>query len=171
MVRARESRSLPPLPPGTRVAVVVSTYHAELTGAMAASAGRTLRSANLAAGNLLEIRVPGAYELPIVARKLAGRDDVHAVLCFGLVLKGETEHDRFIAGAVAEGLMRVALDREKPVLFGVLTCETLEQAWARARPREEGGFDKGHEVAAAAVEVLHSLHRASQPFGSPEDTP
>ena len=171
MTRARESRPLPPLPPGTRVALVVSTYHHELTGAMGASAAKTLREAGVADGDLLEISAPGAYELPILAQRLAERDDVHAVLCFGLVLKGETEHDRYIAGAVSDGLLRISLATGTPVLFGVLTCGTLEQAQARAKSRREGGFDKGHEVAAAAIGVLHSLQRASQPFGFQKETP
>ncbi len=171
MSRARESRPLPPLPQGTRVALVVSTYHQELTGAMGAAAAKTLREAGVAAEDLLEIAAPGAYELPILAQRVAERDDVHAVLCFGLVLKGETEHDRYIAGAVADGLLRISLANRKPVLFGVLTCGTIEQAQARAKPREEGGFDKGHEVASAAIGVLHSLQRASQPFGSLKETP
>jgi 6,7-dimethyl-8-ribityllumazine synthase len=170
MTRAQESHPLPPLPPGTRVAVVVSTYHEELTGAMGASAVRTLRGAGIAAADVLELRAPGAYELPILAQRLASRGDVHAVLCFGLVLKGETEHDRFIASAVADGLMRISLDHKKPVLFGLLTCGTIEQAQARAKSKEDGGFDKGHEVAAAAIGVLHSLDLAAEPFGSGKET-
>ena len=171
MTRDRESRPLPPLPPGVRVAVVVSQYHRELTEAMCASAVETLRAAELADENLLVLQAPGAYELPIIARHLVRRDDVDAVLCFGLVLKGETEHDHYIAGAVANGLMRLSLESGTPVLFGVLTCGTIEQARARARSREEGGLDKGHEVAVAAIELLHTLQRASQPFGSSKETP
>ncbi len=169
MTRARESRSLPSLPPGTRVALVVSQYHGELTGAMGASAARTLCAAGVAAEDLLEIAAPGAYELPIIAQRLAARGDVDAVLCFGLVLKGETEHDRYIAGAVADGLMQISLTNQKPVLFGVLTCSTVEQAQARAKTKDEGGFDKGHEVAAAAIGALHALDLAAQPFGTAKE--
>lgn len=152
------------LPPGTRVAAVVSGYHREVTGGMFRSAARTLIEAGLEAEHLLEVSVPGAFEIPLVARRLAERDDVDGVLCFGLVLKGETEHDRHIAGAVAEGLMRVGLETGKPVLFGVLTCSTMEQAERRARPREQGGLDKGHEVARAFVEVRQALERAAHGF-------
>lgn len=149
------------LPEGTRVAAVVSAYHREVTGGMFRSAARTLIEAGLAAEDLLEVSVPGAFEIPLVARRLAARDDVRAVMCFGLVLKGETEHDRYIAGAVADALMRIGLESDKPVLFGVLTCSSVEQAERRARPREQGGLDKGHEVARALVEVLSALERAS----------
>jgi len=144
---------------GTRVGVVVSGYHAELTHAMARSARRELEAAGLGADGWLAVDAPGAYELPFLARRLARRSDVHAVLCFGLVLKGETEHDRYIAQATAGALMDVALETDTPVLFGVLTCATLEQARARALPADEGGeLDKGREVARAAVDVLSAAH-------------
>ena len=146
------------LPPGTRVAAVVSSYHAELCGAMERSARRTLEAAGLAAGDFLRIDAPGAFELPLLARRFARRDDVHAVLCFGLVLKGETTHDRYVAGAAADGCLAAALETDTPILFGVLTCNTLEQARARALSPEEGGqLDKGHEVALAAIGVLNGL--------------
>ena len=144
-----------------RVAAVVSRYHPEITGGMFASARETLFAAGLAPEDLLRIDAPGSFELPVLAQRLARRSDVDAVLCFGLVLKGETDHDRYIASAVSEGLMRVALEHRKPVLFGVLTCSTLAQAEARARSRAEGGLDKGAEVARAAVETLNALAEAS----------
>ncbi|MHC4261773.1 MAG: 6,7-dimethyl-8-ribityllumazine synthase [Planctomycetota bacterium] len=146
------------LRPGTRVAVVVSSYHAELNGEMADSAADTLRDAGLEDANRIDVTAPGAYELPILAQALAVREDVDAVLCFGLVLRGETDHDRYISAAVADALQRVGLNNEKPVLFGLLTCNTLDQAIARAR-RGEGGHDKGREVARAAIETLAALDR------------
>ena len=150
------------LPPGARVGVVVSRYHAEICDAMLRSAARELEAAGVASGDLVRVHAPGAFELPLVARRLALRDDVDAVLCFGLVLKGETSHDRYIAEAVAHGLQRVALDSDKPILFGVLTCDTLEQARARALPADEGGaIDKGREVARAAVGALEALGHAT----------
>ena len=151
------------LPRGTRVACAVSTYHFDLVGEMAASARDTLLSAGLAAEHWLEVQVPGAFELPLVAQRLARRPDVDAVLTFGLVLKGETEHDRYIADAVSKELLRIGLEQEKPVLFGVLTCATLEQARARARRESEGGLDKGREVAVAAIESLRALRDAGAP--------
>jgi 6,7-dimethyl-8-ribityllumazine synthase len=162
---ARANESLPgvvdPVEPGTRIATVVSAYHTDITGMMSASARETLLAAGVAEQDLLDVQVPGAFELPIVALRLARRDDVHAVLCFGLVLRGETPHDRYISAAVAEGLMKAGLETNTPILFGVLTCETLEQAQARARRAADGGQDKGREVACAAVEVLRSLREAS----------
>jgi len=149
------------LAPGARVGAVVSSYHAELTQAMFESAARELASAGLCAGDLLRVDAPGAFELPLIARCLALRDDVDAVLCLGLVLKGETSHDRYIADAVAHALQRVALEADKPVLFGLLTCDTFEQARTRALPADRGGtHDKGREVARAAVAALAALEQA-----------
>jgi 6,7-dimethyl-8-ribityllumazine synthase len=145
---------------GARLAAVVSSYHPELTQALFDSARRELERCGLE-GELLRVDAPGAFELPLLARRLGLRDDVDAVLCLGLVLKGETPHDRYIADAVAHGLQRVALEVDKPVLFGVLTCDTLEQARARALPASDGGgHDKGREVARAAVSALAALERA-----------
>ncbi len=150
------------LKPGTRVACVRSTYHAELIDAMRDSARAVLAESGLKDEHWLEVTVPGAFELPIVAQRLAQREDVDAVLCFGLVLRGETDHDRYISASVAHALQTVGLSAEKPVLFGVLTPNNLEQARARALCESEGGQDKGREVARAAVEVLGALRRAEE---------
>jgi 6,7-dimethyl-8-ribityllumazine synthase len=150
------------LRPGARIGAVVSTFHAELTGAMLASARRELVAAGLAEEDLLVLEVAGSFELPLVARRLAVRDDVDAVLCLGLVLKGETPHDVYIAHAASRGILQASLETDKPVLFGVLTCDTLEQARARALPPEEGGtHDKGAEVARAAIAALAAMEAAA----------
>ena len=148
------------LPAGARLAAVVSGYHPALTEELFQSARRELELAGLQ-GELLRVNAPGVFEVPLIARRLGMRDDVDAVLCFGLVLKGETPHDRYIADSVAHALQRVALDTDKPVLFGVLTCDTLAQAEARAKPARDGGeHDKGREVARAAVSALAALAQA-----------
>lgn len=159
MTRPRASRppAVPRLPEKSRLACVVSGYHEEITGGMLASALETLEAAGVPRRRVQVVSAPGAYELPILARALAEQRTVAAVLCFGLVLKGETEHDRYIAAACADGLMRVALDTRTPVLFGVLTCASLAQARKRARRASAGGLDKGREVAEAALAVLASL--------------
>ena len=146
------------LAPGVRMAAVVSTYHGELCGAMLASAERTLEAAGLAPGSLEVHQAPGAFELPLLARRLAARGDVDAVLAFGLVLKGETRHDIVVGDGAAQGLLRASLDTDVPILLGVLTCDNLSQARARALSPEEGGeLDKGREVALACIQTLSSL--------------
>ena len=149
--------------PGARIAACVSRYHSELTGAMLASARRELALSGIDADRMHVISVPGAFELPLVARALARRKDVDAVLCFGLVLKGETEHDRWVAEGCVHGLMQASLETNKPLLLGVLTCATLAQARSRALPPEFGGRqDKGREVARAAVEALAALDKIAR---------
>lgn len=150
------------LPAGARIACVHSTYHADLIERMLDSARSVLSEAGLGDADRLEVSVPGAFELPIVAQRLAQRTDVYAVLCFGLVLRGETDHDRYISSSVASALQTIGLETKTPVLFGLLTPNTLEQARARALPEDEGGQDKGREVARAAVEVLVALERAER---------
>jgi len=148
------------LPPGARIACAVSTYHEDVTGEMLASALEALGELGVEREAVLVVPCPGAFELPLVARRLAQRKDVVAVLCFGLVLKGETEHDRYISEACAHGLTQVALETDTPVLFGVLTCANLTQARERARRESAGGQDKGREVALAALESLAALRAA-----------
>ena len=150
------------------MACVVSSYHHEITGGMADSAAATLVEAGLDPARLHRLTAPGAFELPLIARRLAARPDVDAVLGFGLVLRGETDHDRYISHAVAQGFVDAALETDTPILFGVLTCNTLEQAQARARRREDGGLDKGREVALAAVGILNTLALASGPLPTQE---
>src|SRR5262245_172353 len=163
MTRAQQrshTAPAPPLPPGARIACAVSTYHEDVTGEMLSSALEALSELGVERESVLVVPCPGAFELPLVARRLAQRKDVVAVLCFGLVLKGETEHDRYISEACAHGLTQVALETDTPVLFGVLTCANLAQARERARPENEGGQDKGREVALAALESLAALRAA-----------
>lgn len=157
----KSTRSDRSLPPGSRVGVCVSTYHQDLTGKMLASASATLEAAGLHEDDLEVAWVPGAFELPIVAQRFAERDDIHAVLCFGLVLTGETTHDRWVTEGATVGITQVSLETRTPILFGLLTCQSLDQAHARARTADEGGQDKGREVARAAIEVLQALTVAS----------
>lgn len=151
---------------GARIGVVVSRFHAELTGAMLASAKAELSASGVAEQDILEVWVPGAFELALVARSLAQRVDIDAVVCLGLILKGETEHDRWVAQGAVQGLVQASLETDKPVLFGVLTCATLEQARARALPAElrpgGKGEDKGRQVARAAIETLAALDRVEE---------
>ena len=150
--------------PGTRIAFVVSTFHHELTSAMMQSAQRELAASGLRECDMPVALVPGAFELPLVARRFARRKDIDAVICLGLVLKGETSHDLYVSQGTTQGIQEVMLQTDKPVLFGVLTCNTLEQARARAlSPADGGEQDKGRELAMAAMTVLAALDTASEP--------
>lgn len=146
------------LPSGVRVAVVVSRYNAAITERMLASAAQTLAAAGLDRWRLDVARVPGAFELPVVADRLAATGEYAAVICLGAIIRGETTHDQHIARAVGSGIERVARTRGLPVLFGVLTCDTLAQALARAGGDAVHGYagtgNKGAECASAAIEMI-----------------
>jgi len=114
--------------------------------------------------------VPGSFELPLVARRFARRDDIAGVLCFGVVIKGETTHDHHVATGATQGIQQVMLETDKPVLLGVLTTNNLEEARARALPPQDGGVhDKGRECAVALVQLLNTLDELEEtqpPAGS-----
>lgn len=143
---------------GLRVALVTSRYHAEITGAMSKAARDAFARAGGAPDDLVEVAAPGTFELPVIAAAFANDTDVDAIVALGCVVTGETRHDRYIAQAVADGLMRVAVESGVPVAFGVLTVGNLDQARARA-----GGAkgDKGAEAMVAALEtamVIRAIH-------------
>jgi 6,7-dimethyl-8-ribityllumazine synthase len=99
---------------------------------------------------------PGAFELPLVARRLAGSGEVDAVICLGAVIRGATDHYQHVAGQCAAGLQRAQLDTGVPVLFGVLTTDTVEQAIERSGTK---AGNKGFDVALAAIEMADLLRQ------------
>lgn len=144
------------LDPQCRVAIAVSRYNDSVTRRMLDAAVATFTAAGLPAERIDVAWVPGAFELPSAADMLAATGRHAAVLCLGAIIRGETTHDQHIARAVAGGVEAVARARGLPVLFGVLTCDTLAQALARAGGTPADGFagNKGAECAAAAIEMI-----------------
>jgi len=146
------------LPPAARVAVVVSRYNESITRRMLDGAVATFAAAGLPAERIDVAWVPGAFELPFIADQLAQSGRYAAVLCLGAIIRGETTHDQHIARAVGGGIEAIARTRGLPVLFGVLTCDTLAQALARAggdaATGYAGGGNKGAECASAAIEMI-----------------
>jgi 6,7-dimethyl-8-ribityllumazine synthase len=134
-----------------RFALVVSEWNSEVTEALYSGAADTLLSRGALRHNLLRANVPGSFELSLGAQWMARREDIDAVIALGCVIQGETRHFEFICQAVAQGLSRVGLDSNKPVIFGVLTTDTLQQALDRA-----GGKygNKGDEAAITAIKML-----------------
>jgi 6,7-dimethyl-8-ribityllumazine synthase len=151
MVPSSLSSSLPAnAAAGKKIALVVSRYHEELTKELHEGALNTLKKLGAKAEDLRSVWVPGAFEIPLAARALS-HDDYDAIICLGVIIKGETTHDQYIAAEVARGISSVALGANIPVSFGVLTVQTLEQAKARC------GGDKGHkgvEAAESAVSMI-----------------
>lgn len=159
-----KSRERPqPTRPESKIGIVVSRFHEELTGAMKDSAVRELIACGVEEESIHVVWVPGAFELPVVAKQLAEVAFVDAVICLGLVLKGETEHDHWVAHGAVSGIMSASLELGVPMHLGVLTCATLEQARARALPPELGGReDKGRAVARAAIETLLAMDQIGE---------
>ena len=139
-----------------RYAVVVSRYNESITKKLLQGALATLTAHGVDDADVDVAWVPGAFEIPLVADRLAGSGRYLAVLGLGAVIRGETAHDRYINRAVSLGLMEVGLRTGVPVLFGLLTCDTLEQAIHRS-----GGNvgNKGSECAAAALEMVNLIRQ------------
>ena len=151
-----EIQGSPAAPTDARFAVVVAKWNALVTERLGESAVRTLRRCGAADEAIDLIYVPGSFELGIVAESAAKSGKYAAVVCLGAVIQGDTDHDRYINSAVASGLMSAGQRHGVPVMFGVLTCGTLEQALNRA-----GGKvgNKGEEAALAALETLDVLRK------------
>jgi 6,7-dimethyl-8-ribityllumazine synthase len=141
-------------PVSGRCAIVVSRYSEHITGKLLTGAIETLRAAGIADDAIDVAWVPGAWEIPLVAQRMAASRNYVAVLCLGAVIRGETTHDEHINRQVSLSLGQIALEHDLPVLFGVLTCNTVEQAIHRA-----GGNmgNKGVECAQAALEMVRLL--------------
>lgn len=151
------SKSIATLPKesakGKRFGIVVSRYHEDLTQKLLDGALETLKAHGAKAESLHVAWVPGSFEIPLAARAFAARE-VDAVITLGIVIKGETPHDEYIAREAARGVSQIALSSGIPVVFGVLTTLNLEQAKARC------GGDKGHkgvEAAEAALQMIRTL--------------
>jgi 6,7-dimethyl-8-ribityllumazine synthase len=136
---------------GRRFALVVSTFNKDITDGLLRGARSALTDAGANSADITVVRVPGAFEIPLAARRLAQSGRYDAVVCLGCLIKGETMHFEYIASAVSHGIMAVSVDTGIPVTFGVLTTLTEEQAAARAG---DGTDNKGREAALSAVEMI-----------------
>ena len=134
--------------------IVVSEWNEEITEAMYEGTISTLLSMGAERANILRRDVPGSFELSLGAQHLASQPEIDAVICIGCVIQGETKHFDFICDAVANGLTNVSLKFNKPVIFGVLTPNNLQQALDRAGGKHG---NKGDEAAATAVKMLLTL--------------
>ncbi len=139
-----------PVPIG-RIAIVASRYNSAVCESLAVAAMDTLVEAGVNREDIRVIRVPGAWELPLAVSRALYDNKTIAAIAFGVVIRGETTHDEHINRAVSMALMQLGIDTEKPIGFGLLTCNTQEQAEARA-----GGSvgNKGIEAAEAVLEML-----------------
>ena len=144
---------------GRKIGIVVARFNSFISERLLEGAIDSLVRSGVATGDIVVARVPGAYEIPLIAQKMArsGRHD--AVICLGAVIRGATPHFDFVAGEVAKGTAQVMLDAGIPVLFGVLTTETIEQAIERAGTK---AGNKGSDVAIAALEMINLLDQVAE---------
>ena len=139
---------------GRKIGIVVSRFNSFISEKLLEGAIDSLIRSGVNTGDIVVARVPGAFEIPLVAQKMAksGRHD--AVICLGAIIRGATPHFDYVAGEVSKGTAQVMLDAGIPVLFGVLTTETIEQAIERAGTK---AGNKGSDVAIAALEMINLM--------------
>ena len=142
------------LEPKDRYAIVVSRWNEQITRKLLDGAVAKLQERGVAEDMIDVAWVPGAMEIPLVAKRLSKLGRYQAIICLGAVIRGETTHDQHINRSVSHAITRLSIDANVPVLFGVLTCETMEQAIHRA-----GGNvgNKGTEAAEAALQMVGLL--------------
>jgi len=141
---------------GLKFAIVVSRFNSIISDRLLAGALDALTRTGADTDNLEIVKVPGSWELPIVARELARQKRHDAIICVSAVVRGDTPHHEYIAGEAAKGLALTALEYGVPIAFGVLTCDTLEQALERAGAK---GGNKGFDAAMTAVEMGNLMRR------------
>jgi 6,7-dimethyl-8-ribityllumazine synthase len=141
---------------GLRVAVIASRFNEAVTSRLLEGALDALERASALPGNIEVYRVPGAWELPVLARRLAASGRFQAIVALGCIVRGGTPHFEYVCAESMAGLNRVSLDHELPIGLGVLTCDTLEQALERAGGKHG---NKGAEAALSAVEMANLLAR------------
>jgi 6,7-dimethyl-8-ribityllumazine synthase len=141
---------------GHRVAIAAARFNAGIVDRLLTGAVDGLVRHGVAKEAIAIVRCPGSWELPLVCQKLAASGKHDAVIALGAVIRGDTSHYDYVASGCANGLARVALDAKIPVVFGVLTCETLDQAEARAGGK---AGNKGYDAAITAIEMVNLLGR------------
>jgi 6,7-dimethyl-8-ribityllumazine synthase len=139
---------------GFRFGIVISRFNGFITERLLEGAVDGLVRHGVRDDDIDVLRVPGAFEIPVAAKRLATQNRYHAILCLGAVIRGATPHFDYVAGQVSSGIASVALDTGVPCIFGILTTETIEQAIERAGTKMG---NKGWEAALSAVEMAQVL--------------
>ena len=137
---------------GHKVGIVVSRFNDFITGKLLDGAVDCFVRHGVKEEDIDVVRVPGAFEIPMAAKRMVNRKQYHAVLCLGAVVRGATPHFEYVAGEAAKGVGALAMEADIPVLFGVLTTDNLEQAIERAGAKSG---NKGWETALATIEMVN----------------
>lgn len=141
---------------GLRVAIVASRFNEFITNKLVGGAEDCLRRHNVAEDDITLTWVPGAFEIPLAAKKLAASGNYDAVICVGAVIRGATSHYDYVCAEVSKGIASVSLETGIPVLFGVLTTDTIEQAVERAGTK---AGNKGYDCAMSALEMVQLFQK------------
>jgi 6,7-dimethyl-8-ribityllumazine synthase len=139
---------------GFRFAIVVSRFNSFVTDRLLEGALDALSRHGADAARIDIYRVPGAFEIPLAAKLVSKKKDVDGVICLGAVIKGGTPHFHYVASEVTKGIAVASLEAEKPIAFGILTTESVEQAVERAGTK---GGNKGYDAAMSAIEMVNLL--------------
>ncbi|MCB5259831.1 MAG: 6,7-dimethyl-8-ribityllumazine synthase [Candidatus Cloacimonetes bacterium] len=139
---------------GYRFSIVVSRFNEAISGKLLEGALDCLRRSEVQEEDITVIWVPGAFEIPVVAQKAAQKNDIDAVICLGSVIRGSTPHFEYVSAEVSKGIAQVALSTSKPVIFGVLTTDSVDQAIERAGSK---AGNKGFTAALNAVEMVNLM--------------
>jgi 6,7-dimethyl-8-ribityllumazine synthase len=139
---------------GKKFGIVVARFNSFISEKLLEGALDTLERSGAQASDIDVARVPGAFEIPLIAKKMAGSQKYDAVICLGVVIRGATPHFDVVVNEVSKGSAQVGLETGVPVLFGVLTTETIEQAIERSGTK---AGNKGAEVAVAAIEMANLI--------------
>jgi 6,7-dimethyl-8-ribityllumazine synthase len=139
---------------GARIALLVSRFNSFIVESLVSGAVDTLKRHGAEERELQIIRVPGAYEMPIAAKRLAASQRYDAIIALGAVIRGGTPHFEYVAGECTKGLSQVSLQHDLPIAFGVLTVDSIEQAIERAGTK---AGNKGAEAALSAIEMINLL--------------
>ena len=137
-----------------RIAIVVARFNDFITSKLLDGARAALERHGVADDDVTVVSVPGSFEIPLAAKKLAESGDHHAVICLGAVIRGETDHYEHVAGEAAKGIAAASLASGRPVIFGVLTTDTLEQAINRAGGKQG---NNGYAAGLAAIEMANLM--------------
>lgn len=146
----------------SRFGIVVSMYNEFVTSRLLAAAVEVLLKAGAGEEAIVTVRVPGAFELPLAARRLAQSGRVDAVICLGAVIRGETPHFEYVSAEASRGIARAAWESDIPVAFGLITANTAEQALERAGAPERNRGAEAARTAIAMVNVLRQLPSAGR---------
>lgn len=137
-----------------KIAIVRARFNEPITGGLLLGAETALKAFGVQAKNIKIFEVPGAFEIPIVCQQVAQKKKFNGIITIGAIIKGETAHFDFIAGETSRGIMKVMLDNNLPISFGVITTFNLKQAQKRAKNDEH---NKGYEAAAALLETINTI--------------